>query len=162
MNRPTIGVHLIIRNEAALLPACFQSVAGADELIVVDTGSEDYSIAVAEAYGARVLQYKWEDDFAKARNTGLAHATADWILVLDADEVLEHSAGKNTAAADRRYSRGFYRQHRQFARPPGRRTPAPPGCTPVPGWTGLPLFRQNPRGYRSGNYQQARHFSDRT
>ncbi|WP_342562889.1 glycosyltransferase family 2 protein [Paenibacillus sp. FSL R7-0345] len=88
MNRPTIGVHLIIRNEAALLPACFQSVAGADELIVVDTGSEDYSIAVAEAYGARVLQYKWEDDFAKARNTGLAHATADWILVLDADEVL--------------------------------------------------------------------------
>lgn len=88
MTRPTLGVHLIVRNEAALLPACLKSVAGADELIIVDTGSEDHSIAVAESYGARVLQYEWEDDFSKARNTGLARATADWILILDADEVL--------------------------------------------------------------------------
>ncbi|CAM4458186.1 glycosyltransferase [Paenibacillus typhae] len=88
MTRPTLGVHLIVRDEAALLPACLKSVAGADEIIIVDTGSEDHSITVAEAYGARVLQYKWDDDFSKARNTGLARATADWILILDADEVL--------------------------------------------------------------------------
>lgn len=88
MNRPTIGVHLIIRNEAVLLPVCLKSVAGADEIIAVDTGSEDDSIAVAEAYGARVLRHKWEDDFAKARNAGLRHAATDWILVLDADEML--------------------------------------------------------------------------
>ncbi|WP_042204475.1 glycosyltransferase [Paenibacillus camerounensis] len=88
MTEPTIGVHLIIRNEAGLLPACLKSVAGADEIIVVDTGSEDDSIAVAEAYGARVLQYNWEDDFSRARNSGLRHAATGWILVLDADEIL--------------------------------------------------------------------------
>ncbi|WP_239004625.1 TPR domain-containing glycosyltransferase [Paenibacillus tepidiphilus] len=86
---PTLGVHLIVKDEADLLPQCLDSVAGADEIVVVDTGSTDNSITVAEQYGATVLSREWADDFSKARNAGLAQAGTDWILVLDADEQLQ-------------------------------------------------------------------------
>ena len=55
---------------------------------IVDTGSTDDTVAVAQTYGARVLHREWSDDFSAARNEGLTHATTDWILVLDADECL--------------------------------------------------------------------------
>jgi len=86
---PTVSLCMIVRNEAQHLPACLQSVAGAvDALVVVDTGSVDETISVAEAFGARVIRYPWTDDFAAARNVSLTHARTDWILVLDADERL--------------------------------------------------------------------------
>ena len=88
--RPTLGVQLIVKNEAGLLPRCLATLQGADEIIVVDTGSTDQSIAVAAKYGATVVEEPWADDFSAARNTGLAHAASDWILVLDADETLQH------------------------------------------------------------------------
>ena len=56
-----------------------------DEIIVVDTGSEDNTKEIARRYG-KVYSYKWEDDFSKARNFSISKATKDWILVLDADE----------------------------------------------------------------------------
>ncbi|WP_339318965.1 glycosyltransferase [Paenibacillus sp. FSL R10-2734] len=89
MNNITLGVHLIVKDEAELLPHCLASVAGADEIVMIDTGSTDESIAIAKAHGARVFQREWTDDFAEARNEGLAHATTNWILVLDADECLQ-------------------------------------------------------------------------
>ncbi|WP_340025651.1 glycosyltransferase [Paenibacillus sp. FSL K6-1096] len=89
--RPTLGVQLIVKNEAELLPRCLSTLGGADEIIVVDTGSTDQSIAVAEKYGATVVEEPWAEDFSAARNTGLTHAASDWILVLDADETLQHS-----------------------------------------------------------------------
>lgn len=55
MNTPTLGVHLIVKNEAELLPRCLESLAGADEIVVVDTGSTDDSVAIARTYGAKVL-----------------------------------------------------------------------------------------------------------
>lgn len=88
MNKPTVGVQLIIRDEAELLPACLDSVANADEIVVVDTGSTDDSVAIAKTYGAKVYHSEWTDDFAEARNYGLSHGGTDWILVLDADERL--------------------------------------------------------------------------
>lgn len=91
MNFPTLGVHLIINNEAELLPRCLDSLAGADEIIVVDTGSTDESAGIAQSYGAKVLHREWTDDFSEARNAGLPYATTDWILVIDADEVLNTS-----------------------------------------------------------------------
>jgi glycosyltransferase involved in cell wall biosynthesis len=88
----TISLCLIVRNEQELLPRCLDSVRGVvDEIILVDTGSTDNTIKIAETYGARIYHYVWSDDFAAARNVSLAQANCEWILVLDADEVLTES-----------------------------------------------------------------------
>ncbi|MGN7763549.1 glycosyltransferase [Paenibacillus sp. 22594] len=97
MKKPTLGVHLIIRNEAALLPQCLDSLSGAaDEIVIVDTGSTDDSLSVAEGYGAKVYRMNWNHNFSEARNTGLSHAQTDWILVIDADEILKTPLGEIT------------------------------------------------------------------
>lgn len=84
---------MIVKDEEELLPRCLESVRGAvDEIIVVDTGSSDRSVAIARKYGAMVVEFGWCDDFAAARNAGLERATGDWILFLDADEALEPAA----------------------------------------------------------------------
>ncbi|MBO9542448.1 glycosyltransferase [bacterium] len=80
---------MIVRDEAALIARCLESVRGiVDEIVVVDTGSEDETVAIAERFGANVHHFAWCDDFAAARNAGLERAQGEWILVLDADEVL--------------------------------------------------------------------------
>ena len=80
---------MIVRDEEERLPACLDSVAGlADEIVVVDTGSTDGSVRVAEQYGARIGHFEWCDDFARARNASLELASGDWILWLDADDLL--------------------------------------------------------------------------
>lgn len=85
-----LSVCMIVRDEAARLPACLESLRGvADQLVVVDTGSIDRTIEVARAHGAQVFEAPWTDDWAAARNVSLAHATGDWILVIDADQALE-------------------------------------------------------------------------
>ncbi|MBC7541122.1 MAG: tetratricopeptide repeat protein [Candidatus Sericytochromatia bacterium] len=77
------------RDEAAAAPAAIASVRDiADEIVVVATGPTDDTAARAAAAGATVVHSPWQDDFAAARNTSLAHCHGDWILVLDADERL--------------------------------------------------------------------------
>lgn len=86
---PTISLCLIAKNEASTLAACLHSVEGlVNEMIVVDTGSTDSTIDIAKNSGAKVFQFDWRDDFSSARNFSLEKATSDWILVLDADEVI--------------------------------------------------------------------------
>jgi glycosyltransferase involved in cell wall biosynthesis len=78
---------MIARNEAKYLANCLESLRKiVDETIVVDTGSDDQTREIARQYGARVFNYEWDDDFAKARNFSLQQANGDWILVMDADE----------------------------------------------------------------------------
>jgi len=78
---------MIVRNEAELLPEFLKAAAGVwDELCVMDTGSEDASIAILEAAGAKVQSMVWQDDFALARNASLSMAQGEWVLILDADE----------------------------------------------------------------------------
>ncbi|MEG4586238.1 tetratricopeptide repeat protein [Microcoleus sp. MOSTC5] len=80
---------MIVKNEEATLSRTLDSVKGVvDEIVVVDTGSGDRTREIARGYGARVYDFEWCDDFAAARNECLKHAQGDWILVLDADEVL--------------------------------------------------------------------------
>lgn len=84
-----ISACLIVKDEEELLPQCLDSIVQfIDEIILVDTGSIDATLDIAEEYGCKVYHYAWTDDFSAARNESLKHATGDWLLVIDADEVL--------------------------------------------------------------------------
>ena len=83
-----VSVCMIVRNEAATLLASLESLRGrVDEIVVVDGGSTDASVAIAEAAGARVSIDR--GDVAAARNRAFAEATGDWCLMIDADEVVQ-------------------------------------------------------------------------
>ncbi|MEN6527463.1 MAG: glycosyltransferase [Candidatus Polarisedimenticolia bacterium] len=85
-----MSLCLIVRDEAERIGRCLDAALPiADEIVVVDTGSTDGTAAIAAAKGARVVPFVWIDDFAAARNAALDAARGDWILMLDADEVLE-------------------------------------------------------------------------
>ena len=73
-----------------MLAACLESCRDAvSEMVIVDTGSSDRTVEIAESFGARVVHFAWTGSFAEARNVGIDAATGDWILWLDADEQLE-------------------------------------------------------------------------
>jgi len=81
---------MIAKNEEKYLEQCLNSVKGiVDEIIIVDTGSTDKTKEIAKKFNAKVIDFRWIDDFSAARNEGIKHATKDWILVLDADETLD-------------------------------------------------------------------------
>ena len=85
----TISLCMIVKDEQAVLGRCLDSVQGiVDEIIVVDTGSSDCTKEIAAAYG-KVQDFEWCDDFSAARNFSFAQASMDYILWLDADDVIE-------------------------------------------------------------------------
>lgn len=87
---PTLSLCMIVKNEEKFLGQCLESVKDVvDEMIIVDTGSEDKTIQIAESYGACVYHHPWQGSFSEARNYALQFATCDWILQMDADEQLE-------------------------------------------------------------------------
>ncbi|MEA2525736.1 MAG: hypothetical protein QOF73_2963 [Thermomicrobiales bacterium] len=98
----TVAVALIVKNEELTLPRCLASIEGAvDEIVVVDTGSEDRTKAIAAAHGAHVFDFAWRDDFAAARQFAFDQATTDWVFWLDADDVVlgaEHIKPETYAA----------------------------------------------------------------
>ena len=82
---PSLSVILITKNEAANIRACLESVAFADEVIVVDSGSSDETVAIAREMGAKVYVHDWPG-FGPQKNRALAYATGGWIFSIDADE----------------------------------------------------------------------------
>ena len=85
-----ISLCMIVKNEEDLLPKCLESVKDQiDEIVVVDTGSTDRTVEIAISYGARVYSHPWEGDFSKHRNQSIDYANKEWILILDADEVVD-------------------------------------------------------------------------
>lgn len=95
---PTISVCLITKNEEKYIEDCLKSVLPvASEIIVLDTGSTDRTREIASKY-ATVYETVWSDDFSKARNESIQYAKGNWILWLDADEVLTDSTRKRLIA----------------------------------------------------------------
>lgn len=90
--KPTIEVSMIVKDGAPVLARCLRSVSSfVDRILVGDTGSTDESMRVARDFGAEVISIPWEQDFSRARNHLLKLRRCDWILVLDADEMLDGS-----------------------------------------------------------------------
>ncbi len=84
-----ISAILIVKNEEKHLDRCLQSIqGGVDEIIVVDTGSTDKTVEIAESFGATIGHFEWCNDFSAARNYSLGLATGDWALWIDADEAV--------------------------------------------------------------------------
>ena len=106
---PTLALCMIARNEERFIGECIDAASPiCDEIVVLDTGSTDRTAEIAESKGARVYHAEWRDDFAWARNECERHATADWILTLDADEVLTSDARDKIRDGIRRPDVGGY------------------------------------------------------
>lgn len=101
-----ISACYIVKNEAARLSRSLASLSDAvDEIVVVDSGSSDDTIKIAEQYDARVFSVPWRDDFSAARNASLEKATGDWILVVDADEYFPDGMAGNIRRVVGRYGK---------------------------------------------------------
>lgn len=82
-----LSVIIIAKNEADNIRRCLESVRWADEIIVLDSGSDDDTVAIAREFTPHVFQTDWQG-FGVQKQRALQHATSDWILNLDADEVV--------------------------------------------------------------------------
>ncbi|MFA7099951.1 MAG: glycosyltransferase family 2 protein [Eubacteriales bacterium] len=86
-NKPFISACMMVKDEAANLQRCLSSLTGlVDEIIVVDTGSTDETVKIAESFNAKVYHHPWANDFSKHRNQSILYANGEWILIVDADE----------------------------------------------------------------------------
>lgn len=85
--KPLITLSMIVKNEEKMLPECLNSVKElVDEIVIVDTGSNDRTKEIAKQFKAKIFDFPWIDDFSAARNEALKHSNGEWILYLDADE----------------------------------------------------------------------------
>jgi hypothetical protein len=82
---------MIVKNEEHNLTRCLSNIKDkVDEIIIVDTGSTDNTKEIANKYTDKIFDFKWCDDFAKAKNFSISMAENDWVLILDADEVVNY------------------------------------------------------------------------
>ncbi len=88
MNKIAITVIISVKNEELNLPFCIEKLKRFDQIIVIDSGSTDSTIDIANNMGAEVLQFNWNGKFPKKRNWALQNAKIlnEWVLFLDADE----------------------------------------------------------------------------
>ncbi|NHM29961.1 glycosyltransferase family 2 protein [Neobacillus terrae] len=92
MSKYSISLCMIVKNEEEFLRRCLKSVSKiVSEIIIIDTGSTDSTIQIAEEFNSKVYNFKWNGDFAEARNYSIKFASSDYILVLDADEYLDEN-----------------------------------------------------------------------
>jgi tetratricopeptide (TPR) repeat protein len=106
----TLSLCMIVRDEEERLPQCLAAARPAvDEIVVVDTGSSDRTREIALEHGARVVDFAWTGSFAEARNVAFDAATGDWMMFLDADEVLvAQDAPRLRALTGRTWREAFY------------------------------------------------------
>ena len=96
---PTVGLSMIVKNAADTIRPCLESAHKVvSQIVVADTGCTDNTCDIAREFGATMLRVPWQNNFADARNAALAPMTTDWVLVLDADEELDHDTARNIPA----------------------------------------------------------------
>lgn len=86
-----LSACMIVKNEEDMIAACLDSIVPVcDEVVIVDTGSTDRTIAIATGYGDKIklYQHPWMNDFSYHRNQSIEHSTGDWLMIIDADEEL--------------------------------------------------------------------------
>lgn len=93
--KQTLSLCMIVKNEERFIAGCLESVKEiVDQIVILDTGSTDKTLEIAQKYNAEIHHFKWCDDFSKARNESIKYAVSDWILWLDADERLTFSSSR--------------------------------------------------------------------
>ena len=104
----SISLCMIVKNEEDVLARALDSVKElADEIIIVDTGSEDRTKDIARRYTQKVFDFEWEDDFAAARNFACRKVSMDYWMWLDADDIVtENELKKNDGSETGRGSYG--------------------------------------------------------
>jgi len=86
-NSIRLSACMMVKNEEEMLPRCLASIRNqVDEIVVVDTGSTDRTVEIAEGFGARVYHHPWQNDFSLHRNQSISYASGKWIFIIDADE----------------------------------------------------------------------------
>ncbi len=85
-----ISIFIITYNEAHIISKCLEKLKTFDEIIVVDSGSTDATVSICESFGAKVISHKFEN-FGLQKQFALEQTTHDWVLSLDADEVLSNA-----------------------------------------------------------------------
>lgn len=92
LNTATISVCMIVKSEEAVLARCLQDASMfADEIVILDTGSADHTREIASKYTDRIYDFTWCDDFAAARNASFEKATCDYVMWLDADDLINQA-----------------------------------------------------------------------
>lgn len=96
---PLLSVAMMVRNEERHLERCLKSLAPLHaEIVIVDTGSSDKTVAIAERFTKKIFHSPWRNDFSFHRNESFSHATGDWILQIDADEEIVWADPENGPA----------------------------------------------------------------
>lgn len=94
--KSTVSLCMIVRDNETIIHDALSSIQPwVDEMIVVDTGSQDRTVELAEALGAQVYHFPWCDDFSAARNESLKYASGDWIFWMDSDDIINEEQGRN-------------------------------------------------------------------
>ncbi|WP_257438400.1 glycosyltransferase family 2 protein [Paraclostridium bifermentans] len=107
----SLSVCMIVKNEEKNIKRCLDSIESiADEIIIVDTGSNDETLNICSNYNAKVINHKWNNDFSEARNVSLEYATKDYILFLDADEEISKEDLKKLKAllSSKKLAEGYF------------------------------------------------------
>ncbi len=101
----TISLCMIVKDEEAVLDRCLNSVKAAmDEIVIVDTGSADRTKEIARKYTDKIFDFSWQDDFSAARNFAFEKGQMDYLMWLDADDVLSEESGRNLLLLKERLS----------------------------------------------------------
>ncbi|MDR0222016.1 MAG: glycosyltransferase family 2 protein [Oscillospiraceae bacterium] len=114
----TLSVGMIVKNEEKFLEKCLEALkpllsAVKSELIIVDTGSSDKTVEIAERYADKVLNFEWVNDFSAARNFGLKKCVGEWFMFLDADDHFDGDFSEmteffNDKAKSAKYNSAYY------------------------------------------------------